>query len=143
MRQGLKKLEEGSLILDINKKFIDARHGRVTLNYRFDFISPEAKIALEDEINSRALPYADRFENPVVVRGLRILSDFEYEFMMALTNKKMDPRVETVFLASDERYTYLSSSTVKEIAGYGGDISRFVPEEILEDIKKKIDGRTK
>ena len=73
MRQGLKKLEEGSLILDINKKFIDARHGRVTLNYRFDFISPEAKIAREDEINSRALPYVDRFENagiykrPVVV----------------------------------------------------------------------------
>ena len=73
MRQGLKKLEEGSLILDINKKFIDARHGRVTLNYRFDFISPEAKIVRDDEINSRALPYADRFENagiykrPVVV----------------------------------------------------------------------------
>ena len=73
MRQGLKKLEEGSLILDINKKFIDARHGKVTVNYRFDFITPEEKTARENEINSRALPYIDSFENtdqykrPVVV----------------------------------------------------------------------------
>ena len=85
--------------------------------------------------------YASRFDQPVVVRGLRALSDFEYEFMMALTNKKMDPRVETVFLASDEKYTYLSSSMVKEIASYGGDVSRFVPPEILPELERKIDGR--
>ena len=59
--------------------------------------------------------YADRYENPVVVRGLRALSDFEYEFMMALTNKKLNSRVETVFLASDERYMYLSSTTVRKL----------------------------
>ena len=92
--------------------------------------------------NGLLVDYADQFENPVVVRGLRALSDFEYEFMMALTNKKLNARVETVFLASDERYTYLSSSTVKEIVGYGGDVSRFVPAEILEDVKTKITGGT-
>ena len=85
--------------------------------------------------------YAERFEQPVVVRGLRALSDFEYEFQMALTNKKLNPRVETIFLASDERYTYLSSSMVKEIAGFGGDVTRFVPEEVLEELQKKINGR--
>ena len=85
--------------------------------------------------------YADRYENPVVVRGLRALSDFEYEFMMALTNKKLNSRVETVFLASDERYMYLSSTTVREIASYGGDISRFVPAEILDDLMIKLNGR--
>ncbi len=85
--------------------------------------------------------YAEQFERPVVVRGLRALSDFEYEFQMALTNKKLNPRVETIFLASDERYTYLSSSMVKEIAGFGGDISRFVPETILADMKRKMNGR--
>lgn len=84
--------------------------------------------------------YADRFEEPVVVRGLRALSDFEYEFMMALTNKKMNPRVETVFLAADSHYTYISSSTVKEIAGYGGDVSALVPEEIMPEIKEKFIG---
>ena len=73
MRQGLKKLEDGSLILDISKKFIDARHGKVTVNYRFDFITPEQKDTRDEEIISRALPYADSFENadsfkrPVVV----------------------------------------------------------------------------
>ena len=82
--------------------------------------------------------YADRFENPVVVRGLRAVSDFEYEFMMALTNKKMNSRVETIFLAADEKYTYLSSSTVKEIAHYGGDISGFVPAAILADVQERF-----
>jgi len=87
--------------------------------------------------------YASRFQHPVVVRGLRAVSDFEYEFMMALTNKKLNPVVETVFLAADERYTYLSSSTVREIAGYGGDVSRFVPEEILVELERKISGRNR
>ena len=82
-------------------------------------------------------------ENPVVVRGLRALTDFEYEFMMALTNKKLDPRVETIFLASDERYTYLSSSGVKEIAWFNGAFSQFVPEEIAEDLRGKFNGRNK
>jgi len=82
--------------------------------------------------------YANRFENPVVVRGLRAVSDFEYEFMMAMTNKKLNPRVETIFLAADEKYTYLSSSTVKEIARYGGDISDFVPEEILSEVQQRF-----
>ena len=73
MRQGLKKLEDGSLLLDISKKFIDARHGKVTVNYRFDFITPDQKGARDEEVNSRALPYADSFDNtepfkrPVVV----------------------------------------------------------------------------
>ncbi len=81
--------------------------------------------------------YASRFENPVVVRGLRAVTDFEYEFMMALTNKKLDPRVETVFLASNERYTYLSSSTVKEVFRYGGDVSHFVPPSVLHALEEK------
>ena len=86
--------------------------------------------------------YAARYEDPVVVRGLRAVSDFEYEFMMALTNKKLNPIVETIFLASDERYTYLSSSGVKEIAFFGGDFDQFVPPAIREDLHRKIDGRS-
>ena len=84
--------------------------------------------------------YADRYEQPVVVRGLRAVSDFEYEFMMALTNKKLNNRVETAFLASDERYTYLSSSGVKEIAHFGGDVKQFLPEKIYDEVLKKIGG---
>jgi pantetheine-phosphate adenylyltransferase len=84
--------------------------------------------------------YADRYEQPVVVRGLRAVSDFEYEFMMALTNKKLNNRVETAFLASDERYTYLSSSGVKEIAHFGGDFKQFLPEQVYEAVLEKIGG---
>jgi pantetheine-phosphate adenylyltransferase, bacterial len=96
-----------------------------------------------DTWNGLLVDYAARYENPVVVRGLRAVSDFEYEFMMALTNKKLNPKVETVFMASDERYTYLSSSGVREIAFFGGDYAQFVPPEILDDLRKKIDGRSK
>ena len=73
MRAGLKKLESGTHVLDINKKFIDARHGKVSINYRFDFITPEEKELRDDEINARALPYIDSFDDgnvykrPVVV----------------------------------------------------------------------------
>ena len=91
-----------------------------------------------DSWDGLLVDYAARYEHPVVVRGLRALSDFEYEFMMALTNKKLNSDVETIFLASDERYTYLSSSTVKEIAGYGGDVSRFLPPEVDRIITERI-----
>ena len=94
-----------------------------------------------DTWNGLLVDYADQYESPVVVRGLRAVSDFEYEFMMALTNKKLNHRVETAFLASDERYTYLSSSGVKEIAFFGGDFKQFVPEQVYEAVMEKIGGK--
>ena len=120
------------------------KHCAITLEERRDQVRrvtasiPNVEVDMWEGL---LVDYADRYENPVVVRGLRALSDFEYEFMMALTNKKLNSRVETMFLASDERYMYLSSTTVREIAGYGGDISRFVPAEILDDLMIKLNGR--
>jgi len=73
-----------------------------------------------------------------VVRGLRAVSDFEYEFQMALTNRKLNPDLDTVFLASDSRYTYLSSSIVKNVASHGGDISNFVPACIHDEIFNRL-----
>lgn len=66
----------------------------------------------------------------VVIRGLRAVSDFEYEFQMALTNKKLNANLETVFIPAREYYTYLSSSMVKTLARYGGDVSPFVTDEV-------------
>ena len=71
-------------------------------------------------------------------RRLRALSDFEYEFQMALTNRKLNAEVETVFLTTRAEHMYLSSSLVKQVASLGGDISEFVPAEILPDILNKI-----
>lgn len=78
--------------------------------------------------------YAKRYENAVIVKGLRAVSDYESEVQMALVNNKMNRRLETVFLPSSQKYTYLSSSVVKEMAKYGSDLREFVPVEILQDV---------
>ncbi|MCD6532116.1 hypothetical protein J7K99_06715 [bacterium] len=78
----------------------------------------------------------------IVIRGLRALSDFEYEFQLALANRKIYPQFETVFLMPSEQFIYLSSSMVKEIAQNGGDISQFVPPVVEEALYKKF-GRRK
>jgi len=75
------------------------------------------------------------------VRGLRAVSDFDYEFQMALTNRRMAPEVETVFLMTDYRYSYLSSSVVKQIAGLGGDITGLVPAAVVERLSQKKKGK--
>lgn len=81
--------------------------------------------------------YAQRYENAVIVKGLRAVSDFEAEFQMALINKKINARLDTLFLTASEKYTYLSSSAVKEMARYGADLSEFVPMEIIQDVEEK------
>ena len=73
-----------------------------------------------------------------IIKGLRAMSDFEYEFQMALTNKKLNPEIETLFLTTSTQYMYLSSSMVKQIASMNGDISDFVPPQIHEDIVKRL-----
>ena len=73
-----------------------------------------------------------------IVKGLRAISDFDYEFQMALTNRKMEPDAETVFLTSSSEMMYLSSSMVRQIARFGGDISPFVPDCILETVSQGI-----
>jgi pantetheine-phosphate adenylyltransferase len=72
----------------------------------------------------------------VIVRGLRAISDFEYEFQMALMNRNLYPQVETVFLMTDEHYSYLSSSIVKELAGFNADIRSFVPRSVVPYLNK-------
>lgn len=81
--------------------------------------------------------YVEMRQADVIVKGLRAMSDFEYEFQMALTNRKLNSRAETVFLTTTAEHMYLSSSLVKQVAGYGGDISDFVPACILPDITEK------
>lgn len=73
-----------------------------------------------------------------IVKGLRAVSDFEYEFQMALANKKLNPGADTLFLTTASENMYLSSSLVKQIAQFGGDISDFVPAQIVEDVKKRL-----
>ena len=72
-----------------------------------------------------------------LVRGLRAITDFDYELQMAQTNRIMNPKIDTIFLTTSLEYAYLSSSTVKEVAAYGGDISKFVPPIVIEQMHEK------
>ena len=85
--------------------------------------------------------YARQKRACTLVKGLRAVSDYENELQMALINRKLNPRLETMFLPSSTKYTYVSSSMVKEMARYGADLSDFVPREIIADIQEKMNGR--
>jgi pantetheine-phosphate adenylyltransferase len=82
--------------------------------------------------------FAAAQEASAVIRGLRAVSDFEFEFQMALMNRKLKSSVETIFLMPKEEYTYLSSRLVKEIARLGGDVSKFVPDLVAKALRKKF-----
>ena len=82
--------------------------------------------------------YARQRKARVIVKGLRAVSDFESEVQMAVVNRKLNPNVDTMFLPSNEKYTYLSSTVVKEMVRYGVELSDFIPREIIEDVKKKM-----
>ena len=82
--------------------------------------------------------YAKRRGSCVIVKGLRAGSDFENEFQMALINHQINPDLDTMFLTAEHQYTYLSSSTVKELGRYGVDLSQFLPEEIIPDFQERI-----
>lgn len=85
--------------------------------------------------------YAKSRDAKFIVKGLRAVTDFEYEYQMSLTNKQLAPEIETFFITTNLKYAYLSSSIVKEIARYGGDITEMVPHEIINDIQNKIGGK--
>ncbi len=108
---------------------------------RMDFIRrstahlPKVKV---DSFSGLLVEYMKAVGANVVIRGLRALSDFEYEFQMAAMNAKLAKNVETIFLMTDIAHSYLSSSMVKELALHGGDISSLVPDAIVKDIQKKF-----
>ena len=85
--------------------------------------------------------YARQKRACTLVKGLRAVSDYENELQMALINRKLNPRLETMFLPSSAKYTYVSSSMVKEMARYGAELSDFVPREIIGDVQRKMDSR--
>ena len=90
-----------------------------------------------DTFSGLLVDYMKKKNASIIIKGLRAMSDFEYEFQMNLINKKINPQLETMFLTSDVKYTFLSSSVVREMARYGADLTGFVPDEIKEEIEEK------
>ena len=124
--------------------------GVLNNNAKTPLFSAEERVRMLEEItkempNVRIFPFegllvdfARKMKADLVIRGLRAITDFEYELQMAQTNHKLEPELETVFLTTSLEYSYLSSSTVKEVAAFGGDISRFVPEIVADRIAEKM-----
>ena len=96
-----------------------------------------------DLFDGLLVEYVKRTKATAIIRGLRAVSDFEFEFQMALTNRKMDSAIDTVFLVPDERYTYLNSTIVREIARLGGDVSDFVPPRVRRYLTAKLKSHSK
>ena len=118
--------------------------GMFTPEERVDFIRrstadlPNVEVDFYDGLLAE---YVEQKGAVAIVKGLRVLSDYEDEFKQALTNKKLAKNVETIFMVTDTEYMFLSSSVVKEVGSYGGDISDFVPPQIKDDIVKRIKER--
>ena len=103
------------------------------------------KEVTKDLPNVRIIPFdgllvdfAERMDADMVIRGLRAITDFEYELQMSQTNHKLSPNVETMFLTTSIEYSYLSSTTVREIAAFGGDVTQFVPQAVAVELEKKM-----
>lgn len=91
-----------------------------------------------DIIESLTVEYARKINASVIIRGIRAVSDFEYEFQIALMNRKLCPEVATIFLMPNEKYTYLNSSIIRELARYGASVEEFVPEIVSKKLKEKF-----
>ena len=94
-----------------------------------------------DSFTGLLVEYVERMQGDAVVRGLRAVSDFEFEFQLALMNRKLNERIETIFMMPKDTYTFISSRLVKEIARLGGDVSSFVPRVVQEALANRLNSR--
>ncbi len=114
------------------------------LNQRIEFIEDVVKEFDNVEVSEfkgLLMQFAESKNAIVIIRGLRVLSDFEYEFKMAMMNRGLNEEITTLFLMPHRKYVHISSSLVKEVALLGGDVSDYVPSKVLDQIKKNINDR--
>ena len=123
------------VMINSNKKGMFTPDERVDMLRRVTERFGNVEVDFSDELLAA---YAKRRGAHVVVKGLRAVSDYEQEVQMAVINRKLNPRLETMFLASSEKYTYISSTIVKEMARYGADLTDFVPREIVDDVNERM-----
>ncbi|PJF30913.1 MAG: pantetheine-phosphate adenylyltransferase [Phototrophicales bacterium] len=116
------------------KQLLFSPQERVELAQQAFVDHPNIRVAL---FSGLVVNYVTSVGASVLVRGLRVFSDFEFEFRMALANRKLAPNIETVSIISDERYVHISSSTVREVAELGGDVSSMVPDFVHQALIKR------
>ena len=137
VRRGAQLFDELTVAIGINpeKSPLFSHEERLALLKRATSDIKNAKVV---SYSGLTIKYVKEIDAKVMVRGLRVFSDFDYEIRMALANQEMDMSIETVSLITNHRYTFISSSTVKEIVALGGDVSTMVPPYVEEAMKKKL-----
>tara|TARA_B100000029_G_scaffold233444_1_gene230740 strand:+ start:124 stop:606 length:483 start_codon:yes stop_codon:yes gene_type:complete len=113
-----------------------------SVNERVDMITKSIKLYSNVEVkifDGLLIDFAKDLKATSIIRGLRALSDFEYEFQMALMNRNLNEKVSTVFLMPHQKYTHISSSLIKEVASLGGDVSNYVPNYVMDILKLKYE----
>ena len=123
------------VLVNIDKKGLFTIEERVELIKKVTNHLPNVEVI---SFNGLLVDLARKHEAKVILKGLRAVSDFEYEFQMALMNTQLEPNVETLFMMTSSAYSYLSSSSVKQVAKFGGNISGLVPDEIITEVYNKI-----
>ena len=108
---------------------------RVSMIKEFTSHLPNVTVTAYDGLLAE---YADEIGATIIVRGLRAVTDFEYELQIAQTNHAINPKIDTIFLTTSLQYAYLSSTITKEVASYGGDISKFVPKDLIDRVYNKF-----
>jgi len=120
-----------------HKKPLFNVHERVGM---LEKVTASLKNVTVSHFNGLVVDFARKQKAKVLIRGLRMISDFEYEFQMALTNRKLAADIETIFLMPQESYSYLSSKLLKEAGSFGADLSAFVPDSVEKALQKKLRG---
>ena len=127
------------VMVNAGKNPMFSLEGRVDLIRRVTKDLPNVEVDSSSELLAE---YARKKGSCVIVKGLRAGSDFENEFQMAMINHKINPDLDTMFLTAEHQFTYLSSSTVKELGSFGVDLSEFLPEAIIPDFQERIKQKT-
>jgi pantetheine-phosphate adenylyltransferase len=120
----------------------NTKNSLFTADERRDMVRKAVKDLKNVEVetfNGLAVDYIHKKGINIIIRGLRMISDFEYEFQMALTNRKLNSEIETIFMMPNESYSYISSRLIKEAASLGADLNAFVPDFVQKALKKKKD----
>ncbi|MBQ8663654.1 MAG: pantetheine-phosphate adenylyltransferase [Eubacterium sp.] len=138
-------------IIERSSKMVDKLYVSVLINSaKNPLFSIDERVSMIKEMTSHLdnvevtafdgllVDYAKKMNASIIVRGLRAVTDFEYELQIAQTNRIVNPKVDTIFLTTSLEYSYLSSTIVKEVASYAGDISKFVPKKIADAVYTKL-----
>ena len=127
-----------AILVNPDKKYL------FTLEEREEMINEsikDFKNVKVDSFSGLLVNYAKKVDSTVIVRGLRAVSDFEYEMQLTFMNKALDDNIETFYMMANKQYSFISSSIVKGVSGFGADLSKFVPKHVEERLEKKVKER--